>query len=184
MPFFHNVDSTIINDNSRNVFRELKKEEINEYKGPTFYVPHHEVYKEDSASTPVRLVINSSLKFRGKSFNDVLMKGPNTLNDLFGVQLRFRSYQIALVCDVAKMYHSIRTTEKERHLRRVLWRDCDPTQPIKTYGTEVMMFGDKPAAAISTVALRKTATVYASINDKAAERIVRESYVDDIATAT
>ena len=43
------------------------------------------------------------------------MKGPNTLNDLFGVQMGFRSYHVPLVCDIAKMYHSIKTTEVERH---------------------------------------------------------------------
>ena len=79
------------------------------------------------------------------------MKGPNTLNDLFGVQLRFRSYQIAIVRDLSKMYHPIKTTEKERHLRRILWRDADTNKPIKTYGTEVMMFGGRPAAAIADV---------------------------------
>ena len=112
------------------------------------------------------------------------MKGPNTLNDLFGVQLRFRSYQIAIVCDISKMYHSIRTTEKERHLRRILWRDADENQSIKVYGTEVMMFGDRPAAAISSVALRKTATIYKDMNEEAAEKIIRDSYVDDIATGS
>ena len=167
---------------SRNVFRELEKEENRNYEGPSFYIPHHEVYKEGSSSTPVRLVINSSQQYKGKSLNDVLMKGPNTLNDLFRVQLRFRSYEVALVCDIAKMYHSIKTTEKERHLRKVLWRDADATQPIKTYDTEVMMFGDRPAAAIATVALHKTATIYEEVNKEAAKKIKRDSYVEDIVT--
>ena len=66
----------------RGVFRQLDEKEMEDYQGPSFYVAHHEVYKEDSVSTPVRLVINSSLQFKGKSLNDILMKGPNTLNDL------------------------------------------------------------------------------------------------------
>ena len=168
----------------RNVFEELTETDIADYKGPVSYVSHHEVYKEDSTSTPVRIVINSSLKYKGRSLNDILMKGPNTLNDLFGVQLRFRSYQYALACDISKMYTMIKTTDLERHLRRVLFRDADPTQPVKTYGTNVVMFGDRPAAAIATVAIRKTATIYKEINEEAAEKIIRDSYVDDITTGT
>ena len=80
------------------------------------------------------------------------------------------------------MYHSIRTTEKERHLRRILWRDADENQSIKVYGTEGMMFGVRPAAAIASVALRTTATIYKDMNEEAAETIIRDSYVDDIAT--
>ena len=41
------------------------------------YVSHHEVFKEESASTPVRIVLNSSLRFHGLSLNAILMKGPN-----------------------------------------------------------------------------------------------------------
>jgi hypothetical protein len=29
-----------------------------QYKGPSFYVSHHEILKPDSASTPLRIVIN------------------------------------------------------------------------------------------------------------------------------
>ena len=153
------------------------------YTGPSFYVVHHEVFKEGSTSTPpVRLVINSSLQFKGRSLNDILMKGPNTLIDLFGVQMRFRSYPVPLVCNIAKMYHSIKTTEVERHLRRVLWRDLDQNKPVETYGLETVMFGDRPAAAIATVAVQNTARIYEHINKKASEKIISDSYVDDVVT--
>ena len=67
----------------REVIQPLSDDEINNYSGPVFYTSHHEVYKETSTSTPVCIVMNSSLKYKGISFNDILMKGPNTLTDLF-----------------------------------------------------------------------------------------------------
>ena len=168
----------------RNVWSLLSDEETSNYDGPVFYVPHHEVYKESSSSTPVRIVINSSIKYNGLSINDIMLKGPKVFNDLFGVQLRFRSYLVAVVCDISKLYHSIKTTLKERHLRRVKWRNLEQDQPMKTYGTNVVMFGDRPAAAIAGVALRKTATIYKEIHEEAAEKIINDSYVDDIVTGT
>ena len=94
----------------RGVFRELPDAEIREYMGPTFYITHHEVYKTESSSTPVRIVSNTSLKNNdGISLNDILMKGPNSLNNIFGIQLRFRTFPCALVGDISKMYNSIGT---------------------------------------------------------------------------
>ena len=141
----------------RGVFREIDEEEQRKYEGPVFYVTHNPVYKEGSSSTPMRLVINSSLKYKGRSLNDVLVKGPNVLNDILGVQLRFRSYRVAVVCDLRKMYHSIKTTLMERHLRRMKFRYFDSTKKMKTYGIETVTFGDRPAAAIASTAVRKTA---------------------------
>ena len=147
----------------RGIFKEITKEDERNYDGPIFYITHHEVFKPGSSSTPVRLVINSSLKYNNISLNDILMKGPNSLNDLFGIQLRFRIHEVALVGDIQKIYHTIHTTELERHLRRVLWRNMRTEEEFKTYGIERVTFGDKPAAAISTVAIQETADIYINI---------------------
>ena len=59
----------------RNVVSPLTIKEIQSYKGPVNYIMHHKVYKE-SNSTLVRLMSNSS-------FNNCLVKGPNTLADIY-----------------------------------------------------------------------------------------------------
>ena len=119
----------------RSVIRELSQEEMKKYKGPVNYITIFEVKKEESASTTVRLVSHSSLTFKGLSFNDTLMKGANTLNDLYKILLKFRTYRVALVGDISKMYHSLSTTEKELHLRRILWRGMKLDQEPKIYGS-------------------------------------------------
>ena len=167
----------------RNVFREIPEDEMKNYDGPIFYITHHEVYKEESSSTPVRIVLNTSLKNKdGMSLNDVMMKGPNSLNNIFGIQLRFRSYPCALVGDISKMYNSIDATIKERHLRRLLWRNMNTDEEPKVYGVDKVMFGDKPAAAISATAISLTAEKFRYIDKKASDRIKKDIYVDDITT--
>ena len=108
---------------NRGVLSEVSDEERKTSPGPQRYVIHSEVLKPDSASTPIRLVINSSKKYEGLSWNDVLEKGPNALKDIYGIQLRFRTHPYALVCDIQKMYQSVRTTKTEKFLRLVVWRD-------------------------------------------------------------
>ena len=109
------------------------------------------------------------------------MKGPNCVKDLFGIQLKFRTYLYALVCDLSKMYHSVYTTETEKHLRRILFRS-DSMRKFKTYGPTRVMFGDKPAAAITAEAIKETANIYRYIDEDSAEKIENETYVDDMAS--
>ena len=164
----------------RGVITEITEEEQKSWTGPVFYITAHEVKKEESSSTPIRLVINPSLKYKGRSLNDLLMKGPNTLNDLFGILIRFRTHTYGLVADIKKMYHTIHTTEVERHVRRLVFRDLDPTKEPKIYGPTRVMFGDRPAAAISTVCIKETAETFKHIDEKAAEMINDDMYVDDL----
>lgn len=58
--------------------------------GHIWYLPHHEV---TAASKPgkVRVVFNTSARFRGTSLNEELYKGPDLLTSLIGVLLRFRN---------------------------------------------------------------------------------------------
>ena len=72
--------------------RKLTEMEMRDYTGPVHYVPHHAVMKPDK-STPVRVVFNSSSEFAGHRLNDYWLKGPDLLNNIFGIALRFRENQ-------------------------------------------------------------------------------------------
>ncbi|XP_033110688.1 uncharacterized protein LOC117111808 [Anneissia japonica] len=76
--------------------RKLELEEMSDYKGPVHYIPHHSVLKKGSTSTPLRIVFNSSNKHNGQSLNDYWMKGPDMLNNIQGVIMRFREHKVAL----------------------------------------------------------------------------------------
>ena len=80
-----------------NLCGNLSENEVKNYKGPVHYIPHHAVIKPEKKSTPVRIVFNSSSVFQGHKLNDYWMKGPDLLNNLFGVVLRFREKEVAVV---------------------------------------------------------------------------------------
>lgn len=116
--------------------RKLSKQELKEY-GPIHYISHHEVQRPESKSTPVRIVFNSSAVFRGHRLNDYWVKGPDFLNDLLGVVLRFRENEVAFIGDISKMYHRIRTPEADQHVYRFPWRnlqtDREPDIMLRKY---------------------------------------------------
>jgi hypothetical protein len=160
--------------------RKLTEKEEREYDGPVHYVSHHEVLKPDSKSTPVRIVFNASSSFHGHKLNDYWMKGPDLLNDLFGVVLRFRENQTAIMADISKMYHRILIPESDQQVHRFLWRNLEVHRKPDTYVKQVLTFGDKPAPSMAQTALKKTADESKENYPEAARVITDNTYMDDI----
>lgn len=165
----------------RNVARKLTKEEIETYKGPVYYIPHHAVWKDSSESTPCRPVMDSSANCRGTVLNEFWAKGPDLINNLLGVLLRFREGFVAITGDIRKMYHAVKISGVDQHTHRFLWRDMDMNSAPSIYVMTSVSFGDKPAGNMAIMALRKTALMNEHLYPEAADTVLRNSYVDDIA---
>jgi hypothetical protein len=101
---------------------ELTQAEQDLWDGPVHYNSIQHVLDPSSATTPLRLVTNSSLADpkTGISLNSILAKGPKVLNDMFEILMRFRIYERALISDVSKAYYMLLTGELEKHVRSVV----------------------------------------------------------------
>ncbi|XP_066029071.1 uncharacterized protein [Pocillopora verrucosa] len=165
---------------NRKVARKLTEDELKEYKGPIHYISYHEVLKPDSKTTPVRIVFNSSANYMGHILNDYWAKGPDLLNNILGILVRFRENPVAFIGDIKKMYHTVATTTLDHHTHRFLWRDMNSNKEPDTYVIQRVSFGDKPSGAIATVALRKTAEMSKDRYPEATEIILTNTYMDDI----
>ncbi|KAI3360692.1 hypothetical protein L3Q82_002551 [Scortum barcoo] len=66
----------------RRAAKKLTREMIANWRGPVWYVSHLVAPNPHSVTTPVRLVWNSSQRFKGVSMNDLLLKGPDVLNPI------------------------------------------------------------------------------------------------------
>ena len=116
----------------------------------------------------------------GHSLNEYWAKGPNLLNNLLGVLVRFRENEVAMMGDIKKMYHSVKIGTVEQHTHRFLWRDMDTYRDPDTFIVQTVSFGDKPAGTIATVALRKTGDMREKDFPEAAKIVKNNSYMDDI----
>ena len=122
------------------------------------------------------------------NLNDICVKGPNTLADIFENILKFRSYKVALIFDNTKAYNSIRTGIIEKNLR-ILWFCQDPQDEWRTFGFECVQFGDRPAAVIMTIAVERAAETFQEVaNDMNLDveevkedsiKLLKDVYVDD-----
>ena len=160
--------------------RKLTRKEIEEWDGPIHYISHHAVVRPENKSTPLRIVFNSSAVYDGHILNDYWYKGPDLLNNLFGVTLRFRENPIAISGDISKMYHMVSIPLPDQHVHRFVWRNCETEKEPDTYVKTVLTFGDRPAPAMATTAMRTTARLKENVKPRAAEAISKNAYVDDI----
>ena len=110
--------------------------------------------------------------------NDCMEKGPDEMNQLQDVLLNFRSVESAIILDMEKAYQSIHTREKEKHLRRTVWR-ASPDLPWEDYAYEKVTFGDLAAGLLLKVAKTKVAEEGKGIDVMAAQQIKKNSYVDN-----
>ena len=173
----------------RGAIKELAPEELREWElkgNPINYCSHHAVLK-DSKSTACRSVCNSSLAHNGTNLNALMLKGPNDLSNLYIVLLRFTAKPYVYIGDIKKAYNNIKTSEKDCFLRLLLWyrqEDLKEENPqLRTFGMQVMAFGDTPAQYILERAKEEVSNYARNVmkNERLADDILLKSYVDDIA---
>ena len=140
----------------------------------------HEVIKEESQSTPIKTVFNSSASFPGHRFNDYWAKGLCVVNDMLGVFLRFRENYVAIAGGISKMYNTVHLSPTDQHNHRFVWRDLDVNKRIEHYILITVTFGDKPSGTIAVVALKNIAKLMQGIYPYECKIIMDNSYVDDI----
>lgn len=85
-----------------------------------WYIPHHGVYHPRKPNK-LRVVFDCSARFNGISLNDTLLSGPDLINPLVGVLCRFRREEVAVICDIEKMFYQFRVSPEARNYLRFLW---------------------------------------------------------------
>ena len=164
----------------RGVARRLTKKEIEDYNGPVFYISHHEVLKPESKTTPCCIVLSSIANFHGHVLNEYYAKGPDMLNNLLGVLLRFREEPIAVIGDIAKMFHSIDIPLLDQMTHQFLWRDLDERKDPDIYVMTAINMGDRPSGTKAIATLHKTAQMSKDEFPRSSETTLSNSYMDDI----
>lgn len=86
--------------------RKFTKEEAERRTNKTWYLPHHPVISPNKPGK-VRVVFDAVAKFHGTSLNDQLLQGPDYINNLAGVLMRFRQAEVVLVADIEQMFHQV-----------------------------------------------------------------------------
>ena len=147
---------------------------------PAYYLPHHGVYNP-SKPGKVRVVMDGSAKYMGKSLNDQLLVGPDLMNNLVGVLCRFRTDFISFMCDIQGMFQQFRVNYEHRNYLRFFWFENGvyENDPVEFRST-VHLFGAASSPAVANFGLKQAATDYEQrFGGDVKEFVHRNFYVDD-----
>ncbi|XP_058827183.1 uncharacterized protein LOC131687148 [Topomyia yanbarensis] len=143
------------------------------------YLPHHPVIKHSSTTTKVRVVFDGSVKTStGFSLNDALRVGPVVQDDLLSIVLRFRTFPVAVVADIAKMYRQVLVHSDDTPYQRIFWRFGD-SGPIQAYELLTVTYGLAPSSFLATRTLQQLARDEGAAYPMAAQTLQKGFYVDD-----
>jgi hypothetical protein len=146
------------------------------HKADAWYIPHHGVFHPQKPDK-LRVVFDCSASDGTNSLNSCLMSGPDLNNQLLGVLLRFRLNQVAIMCDIQRMYHQFRVAESDRDYLRFLW--CDSQGDPLDYRMTVHLFGATSSPNCAKFGLRTIASDHGGSSPRAQQFILRDFYVDD-----
>ncbi|KAK3092639.1 hypothetical protein FSP39_005230 [Pinctada imbricata] len=145
-----------------------------------WYLPLFGVYHPKKPGN-IRGVFDSSAVYKGVSLNNELMSGPDLVNSLLGILLRFRKNAFAVTADIEQMFYQFFVKPEHRDYLRFFWYEKnDPNRPLIEYRMRVHVFGNKPSPAIATYGLRKTVeNCEETYGSDVKDFVCRNFYVDD-----
>ena len=159
--------------------KKLSKEEACKVSEKTWYLPHHPVFNKNKPEK-FRIVFDAAAEYNGTSLNKALLTGPDLLNSLVGMLLRFFNYRVAFSADIEAMYHQVRVNPDDADALRFLWLDVNCEKP-DTYQMLLLIFGGKDSPSCANYAVRRTASDHSSKFDEAvAECVNRSLHMDDL----
>ena len=170
-------DQGIQNLLDRGYAEHVPSDQLNLRDGSVFYLPHHPVISEAKPGK-VRVVMDCAAKFHGVSLNSQCLMGPDLLNKLLHVVLRFRQYECALVGDIEKMYLNCKVAPKDRNALRFLYHDENGN--LIHLRMQSHLYGGVWCSALATFCLRRICRDF-DCSPLVTDVIYQSFYVDDLA---
>ena len=174
------------------IIKTYEKENIEKIEtvgkpGLMHYLPHHAVIKNERDTTKTRIVFDASSKIgNNPSLNDCLHSVPCLLPLIFDILLRFRIGDVALVADIKQAFLNIEIDEEERDFFRFLWvENISEKDKIVVYRFLRVVFGvtSSPFLLGATIESHVTKYIVAQIALVSLKKLLRDMYVDDVATS-
>ncbi|XP_063636132.1 uncharacterized protein LOC134806742 [Cydia splendana] len=145
--------------------------------GRTWYLPHFAVCNPEKPK--IRLVHDAAATSHGRSLNDMLHTGPDFLQSLPGVIMKFRQHSIAVSADLKEMFMQIKIREEDRDALRFLWRGDRREGEPEEYRMTSVIFGASSSPCTALYIKNRNAREHATQYPEAARAIERNHYMDD-----
>ncbi|XP_052755581.1 uncharacterized protein LOC128201752 [Galleria mellonella] len=142
-----------------------------------WFLPHFGIINPNKPAK-LRVVHDAAAKIKGVSLNSLLLTGPDLLQSLLDILLRFREGKVAMTADIKEMFPRFKIIEHDRDAQKFLWRDS-PTEPIQSYRMSSMIFGAVSSPFTAIYMKNKNALEFKDQYPDAVHGIIYDTYMDD-----
>ena len=139
-----------------------------------YYMAHQMVVDPSNKSTPIRVVFNSSQRFKGFSLNTSWNLGPDVMANLQTTLLRFRRDIEAAQGDITKMFYQVRVDKEDEMMQLFIWK-FKGEEKLRTFCMTRLVMGNRPSTNISIVAVQQATNLqdFATRLPKACEVLIK-----------
>ncbi|UYV78052.1 hypothetical protein LAZ67_15003311 [Cordylochernes scorpioides] len=149
--FYHHYNKIFQEWEENGIIERIQSDQDNTLE---YFLPHRAVVKSGSSTTPVRPVFDASCKPKGGwSLNDCLAKGPNLLELIPDIMLRFQLNKIGVVADIEKAFLQISVAKEDRQFLRFLWWEEQENLRIYQHKRVVFRVTSSPFLLVATLKL-------------------------------
>ena len=138
-----------------------------------WYLPHHPVTNPNKPGK-VRRVANAASVFKKQSLNKNLLSGPDLLNNLVGLLLRFRQDPVAVMAEIEAMFMQICIPTEDQSCLRFLWTSKNS---IQQFQYTRLIFGARCSPTTAIFMLQQTAKDFG--NNATRDLMLNSFYMDD-----
>ena len=114
-----------VEEKIKNGYTEIINDLTAHPEGPVCYMACHVALHDDKPGK-FRVCQDAAGKVNGHCLNGYLLSGPDTLNSLFGIILRFRRHKIVLSADIKDFFYQVKPANREceRWANKILHTYC------------------------------------------------------------
>ena len=162
------------------IIEKVSDLEVPKVEGAVHYLPHRPVVRDDKATTKIRAVFDASCSTNGVSLNDCLYSGPNLLEKIFDILLRFRLNEIGILADIKQAFLNVRIHPDHKDFLRFLWRDLSSIeQEIIVYRFTRVVFGLTSSPFLLNGTIRHHLQQYENNDKEFVDKFLSDLYDDD-----
>ena len=142
------------------------------------YFPFRSVCKDDSLSTPVRLVVDPTMT----GLNLCLPKGENRIAKIFDILLEGRGFPLLWSTDIGKMYNRLKVKPSSLAYQLMLFdNSLHPDIPPKVWVLVSAWYGVVNTGNQASAAIEALINLCKEEYPNAVAPLIRSRYVDDVA---
>ncbi|UYV84129.1 hypothetical protein LAZ67_X001289 [Cordylochernes scorpioides] len=148
------------------------------------YLPHRPVFKAESRTTPLHPVFDASCRsYNGLSLNDYLEKGPNLLEKIPEILIRFREKGIGVLADIRKAFQMITVQLQDQDFLRFLWWDQTDPMKLTVFRHKRVVFGLNCSPFILGAVIDHHLNSVQGPAAEIAKTMARSFYMDNLVTS-